>query len=987
MSPLGPSQPPHGSTMHGLELPMFDAERSTVRPGLRTNGVPDGHVSRRRFLQLMGAAMALGGAACTAPPHEKIVPYVRAPEVLVPGKPLFYATAAVLGGYGEGILVESHLGRPTKVEGNPDHPSSLGATGVFAQASPLTLYDPARARTVTNQGRTTSRESFLVELRRTLAQQAGVQGAGLRFLTETVTSPTLIGQMQGLLTQYPQAVWHQYDPLHRNNVLDGAVLAFGQPVEVRYHFERADLVVGLDADALDWIPGHVRYRRDVGARRQPDGPLSRIYAIESAPSILGASADHRLAMRSGDIEPLARALAAALGVDVGADRGSIPSGVPGNWLDALAADLREHPGASIITVGTGQPPIVHAIAHAINDRLGNVGKTVEYTAPVAAAPSGERASLAALTDDMRAGRVQLLAILGGNPVYSAPADSGFTEALTSVPFSVRLGLYEDETSARCQWHVPEAHPLEAWGDVRAYDGTVSIVQPLIAPLYGGRSVSELLAAFSNQPERGAHDLVKSAWQAQRTAGNFEQFWQQTLHAGLVAETALPPISVSLRGDWAASTASSATAPAQDGNTVEIVFRPDPTAYDGSYAGNAWLQELPKPMTALTWDNALMLAPATAEHFGLTDGDVVEIQVSGNSVDAPIMVVPGHAEGSATVTLGYGRTRGAGAANGAGFSAYAIRSAASPWLVPAAQLRKTGRTYPLAVTKEHHRMEGRDIARSGTLPEYQADPASVAKSTTEHSGESILPGFAYPGYAWGMAIDLNACLGCQACVMACQAENNSPVVGKEEVLRGREMHWLRVDSYIRGTGPEQEPDPEAARLHQPVPCMHCENAPCELVCPVAATVHSSEGLNDMVYNRCVGTRYCSNNCPYKVRRFNFLEFADFETESLKPLRNPDVTVRSRGVMEKCTYCVQRINSARITAEKENRPIRDGEILTACQAVCPTSAIVFGNINDPSSRVSQMKASDRNYALLAELNTRPRTTYLAAVRNPNPALEQA
>jgi molybdopterin-containing oxidoreductase family iron-sulfur binding subunit len=975
--------------MHGLELPMFDAERSTVRPGLRGDRLPAGQVSRRHFLQLMGAALALAGGACTAAPREKIVPYVRAPEELIPGKPLFYATASTLGGYGDGVLVESHLGRPTKDEGNPDHPASLGATGIYAQASALGLYDPERSRAVTFRGRARPWESFLVELRNALGQQGGSQGAGLRFLTETVTSPTLIGQVQALQAQYPQARWHQYDPLGRTGLRDASAQVFGQAVETRYRFENADVVLGLDADALDWAPGHVRYRHDVGLRRQPEGMLSRIYAVESAPTILGASADHRLPMRSSDVERFVRALAAALGVDVGPDRGGVPEGVPAGWLDAVAADLRDRGSRSVVVAGAIQPPIVHAIVHAINGALGNVGTTVEYTAPVAATPPGQDASLAALTDDMRAGQVQMLVILGGNPAYTAPAETGFAAALANVPFSVRLGLYDDETSARCVWHIPEAHPLEAWGDIRAYDGTVSIIQPLIAPLFGGRSAYELLAAFSDVPERSGHDTVKAAWQAQRAGGDFEQFWQTTLHDGLISGTALPTVTVALRPDWTTqgATGGAAARPSGDADALELVFRPDPTIYDGQFANNGWLQELPNPITALTWDNALMLGPATAERLGLADSDVVELQYGERAIRGPVLVVPGHAEGSVTATLGYGRTRGAGAATGQGYDAYALRTSDAPWIGQGARLRKTGQQYSLAVTKEHHRMEGRDIARSGPLAEYQQNPSSVASPKMEHSGLSMLPEYPYPGYAWGMAIDLGSCLGCNACIIACQAENNIPVVGKDEVLRGREMHWLRVDSYIEGTGPEEQVPPGAPRIHQPVPCMHCETAPCELVCPVGATVHSGEGLNEMVYNRCVGTRYCSNNCPYKVRRFNFLEFADFETESLKPLRNPDVTVRSRGVMEKCTYCVQRINNARITAEKENRTVRDGEILTACQAVCPTNAIVFGNINDPASRVAQLKASDRNYALLAELNTKPRTTYLAAVRNPNPALGPA
>jgi len=978
-----------GGPMHGLELPMFDADTATTRPGLRLDGLPTGQLSRRRFLQLMGAAMALAGGACTMGPPEKIVPYVQAPEQIVPGKPLFYATAAVLGGYGEGILVESQMGRPTKVEGNPDHPASLGATSIFAQAAPLTLYDPDRSRTVTYRGRTRPWESFLVELRAALQGQAGSQGAGLRVLTETITSPTLIGQLQDLLRRYPQAIWHQHDPLARLNALNGAILSFGEPIETRYHFENADVVVGLDADALDWAPGHVRYRRDVGLRRRPEQTLSRIYAVESAPSILGANADHRLPLRSSDVEAYARALATALGVDVGADRGRLPDDVPSAWIDAVAADLRAHPGRGLLVVGEAQPPAVHAIGHAVNAALGNVGATLEYTAPVAAPSADAATSLPRLTDDLQADRVQILAILGGNPAYSAPADSGFAEALARAPLSVHLGLYEDETSARCQWHIPEAHPLESWSDVRAYDGTISIVQPLIAPLYGGRSAHEFLAAFSDQPERSGHDIVKASWQSRYPANDFAGFWQTTLHSGLVSGSALPLVSPSLTTALSQGEREQPPSPrgrGVGGEGIELSFRPDPTVLDGRFANNGWLQELPSPMTALTWENALLIGSDTAQSLGLTDGEVVELTSGDRTVSGPVLVVPGHAEGAVTLTLGYGRTRGAGAATGAGYNAYALRTVSTPWIGQGASLRKTGERLALALTRDHHQMEGRDVARSGTFTEFQTNPAFA--SAKQQPEGSMFPERTYPGYAWGMAIDLGTCLGCQACVIACVAENNIPIVGKEQVLKGREMHWLRVDSYLEGTGPVSTTydDPEATgrRIHQPVPCMHCENAPCELVCPVTATVHSSEGLNDMVYNRCVGTRYCSNNCPYKVRRFNFFEYGDFETESLKPLRNPNVTVRSRGVMEKCTYCVQRINSARIAAERENRPIRDGEILTACQAVCPTDAIVFGDLNDPNSRVSRLKASERNYALLAELGTRPRTTYLAAVRNPNPVL---
>jgi molybdopterin-containing oxidoreductase family iron-sulfur binding subunit len=600
---------------------------------------------------------------------------------------------------------------------------------------------------------------------------------------------------------------------------------------------------------------------------------------------------------------------------------------------------------------------------------------------------------------MAAGRVELLVIIGGNPVYTAPADLRFAEHLGKVGTRVHLSLYDDETSALCHWHIPEAHYLESWSDTRAYDGTVSIVQPLIAPLYNGKSAHELLAVLIDQPNRSDYDIVREHWQNQHSSGtlptvtqqSFEQFWRTALHEGFIAGTASAAKRLALKTDW--MTSDSGLRTPDSSQSLEIIFRPDPTIYDGRFANNGWLQELPKPLTKLTWDNAAMVSPATARRLGLssTTGwrggehgtiytDIVELEYRGRTVRAPIWIVPGHAEDCVTVHLGYGRTQAGKGGTGVGFNAYALRLSDAAWFGPGLTLRKTDERYPLACTQFHHNIEGRDLVRSTSLEEYRQHPAFAQEGHESARNPSLYPKDEYPGYAWGMAIDMTTCIGCNACVVACQAENNIPIVGKTEVMHGREMHWLRIDTYHKGDSANPE------TYYQPLPCMHCENAPCELVCPVAATTHSAEGLNDMVYNRCVGTRYCSNNCPYKVRRFNFFQYADWDTPSLKLLRNPDVTVRSRGVMEKCTYCVQRISRARIEAEKAGRPIRDGEIVTACQAACPAQAIVFGNINDPNSRVSQLKAEPRNYGLLAELNTQPRTTYLAAIRNPNREIEE-
>jgi molybdopterin-containing oxidoreductase family iron-sulfur binding subunit len=662
-------------------------------------------------------------------------------------------------------------------------------------------------------------------------------------------------------------------------------------------------------------------------------------------------------------------VAAGLGVRLAAPAPA-PAAGAAEAVRALVRDLDAHRGRSLVVAGGLQPPGVHALAHALNHALANVGRTVDYLEPVEVAPALQGEALRALVDEMEAGGVEVLLILGGNPVLTAPADLRFGERLARVPLRLHLGLHEDETAALCHWHVPETHYLESWGDVRAFDGTASIVQPLIAPLYAGRSALDLLGALAGDGRSG-HDLVRAEWQRRAPGADFEAFWRRALHDGVLPGTARAPRRVRLRGDWDAP-----PPPPGDPGGLEIVFRPDPHLLDGRFANNAWLQELPRPITKLTWDNAVLLAPATAARLGVANEDVVEVRLGERRIEGPVWIVPGHAPDAVTLPLGYGRRRGGAVARGAGFDAYPLRTAGAPHVARGAALRATGRRYPLATTQGHHRMEGRDVIRSATLAEYRAHPDFAQAGAHTPAGEvaSLYPAWEYPDHAWGMAIDLAACLGCQACVMACVAENNIPVVGKEEVLRGREMHWIRVDRYFEG----HPDDPDI--LQMPVPCMHCEHAPCEVVCPVNATVHSSEGLNEMVYNRCVGTRYCSNNCPYKVRRFNFLQYANWDVEVLKMAANPDVTVRSRGVMEKCTYCVQRIEEARARAIVEGRPIRDGDVVTACAQACPTEAIVFGDLNDPESRVRRQKLDERNYALLGQLGTRPRTTYLARVRNP-------
>jgi MoCo/4Fe-4S cofactor protein with predicted Tat translocation signal len=982
-------------------------------------------LNRRQFLTLMGASLALAGVSgcSTRPaPAGEIVPYVRAPEEIVPGRPLFYATVMALGGAGVGLLVESHMGRPTKVEGNPDHPASRGATDLYHQASVLTLYDPDRSQTVTLLGQTSTWDAALGELPvgkvpslgSAVKEQRRKRGAGLRVLSEAVVSPTLGRQVQDFLKAFPEAKWHQYEPLSRDGGRRGGYLAFGEYVDTVYDFTKADVVLSLDSDFLSCGPGSLRYVADYMSRRRVrdseagKAQMNRLYVVETAVTPTGAKADHRLALPGQEIEGVARAVAARLGAQAA---GAAEGGPHEKWVAAVAKDLDGHRGRCVVLVGDRQPPAVHLLAHVLNVRLGNVGQTVTYTECVEARAVDHSGSLRELVEDMDRGKVEVLVILGGNPVYTAPADFHFTESMQKVGLRAHLSLYQDETSRQCHWHLPEAHYLEAWGDARAFDGTAAVAQPLIQPLYQGRSVHELMSAITDRLQAPGRDLVRAYWrrhwEGRGSSGSFEQFWQTALHDGVIPETAFGPKKVSLASGWEKHLQAPAATPAGD-QGLELVFQQAPTIYDGRFANNGWLQELPEPITRLTWDNAAIMSPNTAKQLGVWFGayahggehggyhmPLVELEVEGEKVLAPAWIQPGHADRSITVWLGYGREN-AGRVGGTrdhkvGVNAYPLRTSGRPWFVPGLSVRKAGGEYVVACVQQHHLMEGREPVRVAPLEEYREQPRfaherdeAVKKAQLQAARKPLTmyhpQDYGPPKNKWGMAIDLTACTGCAACVVACQAENNIPVVGKDQVAAGREMHWLRIDRYLEGTFDEP------AEFHfQPVPCMHCENAPCEYVCPVAATVHSYDGLNDMVYQRCVGTRFCSNNCPYKVRRFNFFQYADWSEDPRRLQYNPDVTVRSRGVMEKCSYCVQRIRHAQIDAEAEGRTIRDGEVLTACQAACPAGAIVFGDINDPKSQVKRLKDTPLNYALLDEVNTRPRTTYLAAVRNPNPELE--
>ena len=952
---------------------------------------------RRQFLQLMGASVALAGlsSACTRQPAEAIVPYAKAPEQFIPGKPVFFATVLSTDGAAQGVLVESHMGRPTKIEGNPDHPGSLGSTDHFAQAEILNLYDPDRSKAVMYRTEASTWSAFVAAIRPLLDGQKALKGEGLRILATTTTSPTLAAQMAELLKQFPLAKWHVHDPLSRRNAMDGARMAFGRPLQSVYNLAEADVLISLDADFLGLGGDKVANARAFAARRAVDTPsereMSRLYVAESSISITGASADHRMAVRAAEVEGIARELATALGLAVA--KGALPASSNAQAVvAAMVKDVQARPEKTLVMVGETQPAFVHALGFAINEKLGSLGKAVVMTEPVEANPPSAENSVEALSSDMMAGRVDALFILGGNPVLTTTPDSGFAAAMADqkrVALRVHLGAFDDETSEMCHWHIPEAHALEAWSDARAFDGTLAVQQPLIAPLYEGKSAHEVVQAMLGDSTTSGYEIVQTAWKSRLpVALAFDKAWRRVVHDGLLPGSAFPPLSVKTAvGPWTQTKAAS------NQGDLDLAFRLDPNILDGRYANNGWMQELPKPLTKLTWDNAALLSPKTAKRFAIPEPegtargtyvDRVKLTVGSQSVSIPAWVVPGHPDDAVTVYLGAGRRRSGRVGQGVGVDVQPLRRAASLWSGSGASMAREGSRYAMGCTQDHWKMEDaaeRGLIRTGSYEEFKANPAFARLEEEQGEQKSMYPAHPYNGNKWGMSIDLSACIGCNACITACHSENNIAVVGKDQIMRGREMHWLRIDRYYEG-------DSEAPAVHhQPVPCMQCENASCEVVCPVAATTHSDEGLNDMVYNRCVGTRYCANNCAYKVRRFNFFLYSDWDTESLKLQKNPDVSIRSRGVMEKCTYCVQRVNEARINAKNEGRDIKDGEIKTACQQVCPTQAILFGDLASAESAVSKKKASPRNYVLLHELNTRPRTTYLASVRNPNPELHSA
>ncbi|HWE01288.1 MAG TPA: TAT-variant-translocated molybdopterin oxidoreductase [Tepidisphaeraceae bacterium] len=1071
--------------------------------------------TRRNFLRLMGASLALGGVVgCSDFPEEKILPYVNQPESVIPGVPSFYATTVPFCGFAIGALAESHEGRPTKIEGNPDHPASLGASNIFMQASVLDLYDPDRSKLVTDAGAASTWGSFLDTLQPRLDRMRD-SGKGLRFLTRTVTSPTIAAQMEELRKRYPQSRWHVHDPTANAGC---SARQGGAPGRAVYDFSKADVILSLDADFVFSDVGSLVYARQFadGRRREPgasaaDHVMNRLYVIESTFTLTGSMADHRRALRPGEIPATARAIAARLGVAEAA--GSTSFGNLDSFLDALADDLKSprdfsgklrNGGVGVVVAGDHLPLAVQQLAYAMNQKLGSVGKAVRYIDPVDVQGAH---SIESLTADMAAGLVDTLLILGGNPCYDSPADVRFTEQLgrlstavdsTGHPanFTAHLASHEDETSFYCQWHIPELHYLEAWGDARAFDGTASIIQPLILPISAAsRSTPEVLEAILGRRDRGGYEIVRAYWESQwkpvnsdqtpqtqeaqatrpttqpHGADPFEVRWQLALRQGFIQDSAFTP------RDPGGAIPAFGPAPVVGGSHEDwdLVFRPDMGLWDGQYANNPWLQELPRPFTKLVWDNAALISYRSAGKLGISDGDVIRVTSDNRTLDVPAVILPGLPDQTLTLTLGYGRVRGGHVANEGGdvvrgYNAYTLRTSTSAAFAAGAKVTVlTGERRKLVMTRSHHAManlpgmvvggeegplkpdaiehpgtseseieiKNRRIVRSGTHDDFRRDQDWVTKLGGENEMRAKGLSRDYPGrkihltiypdkdnggwdyskgYQWGMSIDQTSCIGCNACVVACQAENNIPVVGKDECAREREMHWIRIDDWFGSQpgGSHDDATDEPQVIHMPVPCQHCENAPCELVCPVGATTHSVEGLNEMTYNRCIGTRYCSNNCPYKVRRFNFFLFADYSTPTRALQYNPDVTVRSRGVMEKCSYCVQRLNRTRMDIEKmtvrlEDRAgalesesprkaaaLRDeiitrqkemlAQLQTACQQACPTQAIWFGDKNDPASHIAKLKEDKLNYTLLDDLTTQPRTSYMARLNNPNPSLSK-
>jgi MoCo/4Fe-4S cofactor protein with predicted Tat translocation signal len=967
------------SLEQAAEDPAFLAHAAQEFPGLAAALAEP--LGRRQVLRLMAASIALGGlAGCDAKYGGNLIPAVTIPPNIIPALPNFYATAHVLDGYASGVVVKHVMGRPVKVDGNPEHPASLGAIDVYGQAQLLDFYDPDRSAEIMQGSSPAALANLDAVFSDQRAQLAAGHGAGLRILTGSVTSPTVIAQIEAVQRQYPEAQSIQWDPISRDAGRKAASLAYGRALDTIAHLDKADVLLSIDGDLLSSAPGRLRYARDFASRRNPSrtASMSRVYAIEPTPTLIGSVADHRFIAGPADISRITLALAASI-LD------NAPTTAEPGWLAPLVTDLKAARGRVLMHVGAAQPPELHALALQINEALGARGVTYDLIEPPAPQALLQADAMAALIADMHAGKVRHLLIVDSNPLYTSPRSWGCAEALKRVPFSVTLARQYDETARATTWFVPHSHDWEAWSDARAYDGTVTVLQPQALPLYGGLSAHQVLGLYLAAPPMSTEESVRRIWAA-NLAGHSTDGWSEALARGVIPGTASAAsgarLRSDLRADFRTDLPSGAGAPATGapgttippitapGDRLTLLLRADPNLWDGRFANNPWLQELPRPLTKVVWDNPVLIAPALAARMQLTNGDCMRLSIDDASVVAPVWIMPGQAPDCITALLGSGRRAAGSVGDDVGVDFYPLTG-----LTGAVALGKTRDRVALASTVHHDLLmeTPSEILRHGTLAQFHADPHFAATAHSEpHLYRTVPAGPA----AWGMSIDLNACIGCNACIVACQAENNISVVGKAQVLREREMHWLRIDRYFEGgvDAPES--------FFQPVLCMHCEEAPCENVCPVGATVHDAEGLNVMVYNRCVGTRFCSNNCPYKVRRFNFYGYARQQTRPAQSW-NPDVTVRARGVMEKCTYCIQRIAEARIEADRDSRPV--GEVRTACQNACPTQAFTFGNLADATSLVAERKRSSLNFAMLEGQGTRPRTTYEALVRNPNPAIK--
>jgi len=1047
------------------EKPEFNSwlEREFPQGASEFNG--DG-VSRRNFLKLMGASTALAGIGLSGcrRPELHLVPFTKSVEWAIPGKPLFFATSMpVRRGYIP-VILATHDGRPTKVEGNPLHPVSNGGTDGYAQASVLDLYDPDRARFFLVRGGDTGAGAkvfgggappppfsggaplppsdggapllpfsqseaakFDAYLDSLLAGFKSSEGDGLAFLVEENNSPTRERLRGEIAKKYPKTLWSVYEPLGGETAAQADAAAFGAGAQVRPLIDKADVILAIDSDFLGCGDGGVDSVRAFSSRRRvskPDDKINRLYVVENRYTVTGGMADHRLRIPASHIPAFTQQLAESVAILTGdASLRTLCDSLPKSdakftegWIEETVNDLFAARGKSLVLVGGRQPAAVQLLAHAINAALRSLGKTVVTQAiPGDAAVS---TSILELAQAIRDKKVAALFILGGNPVYNAPADLGWATLQQSVPDVVRLGMYEDETSRGAKWHLPAAHYLEAWGDGRSVDGSYVSVQPMVQPLYGGWSELDLLARVAGQPKPQGPELVQETFRAIAKPGDFDAAWNKFLHDGFLAESsaalATPVLDATAATAFLKARATPQTLAGEQ--QLEVVFVPDNKVYDGRYANNGWMQEMPDPVTRLTWDNAALLSPATARQLGITNtedkADTLEITLGDNRrIEIAALIAPGHADHSISLPLGYGRGMAGRVCAGAGVNVYPLRTGAQPLVAVGALAKRTGRTYPLAITQQHHSMEGRALFREGTVDQFKEKPDFAqtmwmdaelpAKNPTLYT-HPTLDGV----HQWGMVVDLNTCTGCNACVIACQAENNTPIVGKEQVISGREMHWMRIDRYFASEDPN---DPNPEMVTQPLMCQQCENAPCETVCPVNATVHTEDGLNAMAYNRCIGTRYCANNCPFKVRRFNFFDYNQRPIENhqlylgpltkkgtpdtIKMQKNPNVTVRMRGVMEKCTFCVQRIQEAKIAAKVHAGASSDVQIptdafKTACQQSCPAEAITFGNIKDPESKVAKLKKEDtRNYRMLAYLNVEPRVSYLARIRNPNMKMPDA